>query len=215
MVMVTEEQLEQAEAEAGEAQQGLRDAERRYSRSPGSADAYEKHQEAIERAGHAKVRAKVLREEWEEQRAVREARAAAGEVAAREMAGVVAELGSSRLAAVAAVAEAERAMGRALAALDAHDRAVRAAGVELERRGLRHQDGEETGVNLDGSARIEGVKWPLVDAGGVLELCLSGRVAEVWPRHPLARPSGRTYGGLSAAEGRDAVLGLVRAERGR
>lgn len=215
MVMVTVEELEQAEASAEEAQQGLRDAERRYSRSPGSADAYEKHQEAIGRAEHAKVRAKVLREEWEEQRAVREARAAAGEVAAREMAGTVAELGSSRLAAVTAVAEAEAAMGRALAALDAHDRAVRAAGAELERRGLRHQDGEETGVNLDGSARIAGVKWPLVDAGGVLARCLSDRVAEVWPRHPLARPSGCTYGGLSAAEGRDVVLGLVRAERGR
>ncbi|MBB4711163.1 hypothetical protein BJ965_001045 [Streptomyces luteogriseus] len=215
MVMVTADELEQAETDAEEAQQSLRDAERRYSRSPGSADAYERHQEAIGRAEHAKVRAKVLREEWEQQKVVREARAAAGEAAAREMAGTVAELGSSRLAAVRAVVEAERAMGRALAALDAHDRAVRAAGAELERRGLRHQDDEETGANLDGSAWIAGVKWPLVDAGGVLGRCLSERVTEVWPRHPLARAVWPPYGGLSAVEGRDVLLGLVRAERRR
>ncbi|MFI0139631.1 hypothetical protein [Streptomyces luteogriseus] len=214
-MMVSAEELESAEAEAREAASGLREAARRYAGSPGSADAYDRHQEAIGRAEHAKVRVEVLREEWAEQQAAREARAAAGEAAAREMAGTVTELEASRQTAVKAVLEAEAAMGRALAALGEHDRVVRAAGAELERRGLRHQDGEETGAHMDGAPRIAGVKWPLVDAGGVLARCLSERVGEVWPRHPLTLSGVRPYGGVSAAEGRDAVLALVRSTKGR
>lgn len=215
MVMITAEELAGVEAEAVEAARGLKEAARRYAGSPGSADAYDRHQEAIGRAEHAKVRAELVREEWSIQQAAREARAAAGEAAAREMAGTVTELETSRQAVVTAVVEAEVAMARALAALGEHDRVVRAAGAELERRGLRHQDGEETGAHMDGAPRIAGVKWPLVDAGGVLARCLSDRVGEVWPRHPLTLAVVRPYGGVSAAEGRDAVLALVRSAKGR
>ncbi|MFD5862616.1 hypothetical protein [Streptomyces chartreusis] len=215
MVLVTEEQLREAETAAEQAGRDLKEAARRYAGSPGSADAYDKHQEAIGRADHAGVRVRLLREEWAEQQAVREARAAEGAAVAREMAGDVEELAASRQAAVQAVVEAEAAARRALDALDAHDRLVRAAGGELARRGLRHQDGDETAANADGSARIAGVKWPLVDAAGVLGHCFAEEVAARWPRHPLARPLLAAYGGLSAGEGRAAVLALVRAERGR
>ncbi|MGW1616576.1 hypothetical protein ACWCQZ_45530 [Streptomyces sp. NPDC002285] len=215
MIAVTTEDMERAEAEAAEAGRALAEAERAYASNRTSTGAYELHQEAIGRADHAVVRARVLREEWAEQQAVRDRRAAEGEAAAREMAGDVEGLVASREKAVAAVVEASAAMARALAALDAHDGLVRAAGAELEGRGLRHQDGEATGANLDGSAWVAGVKWPLVDGGGVLGHCFAGQVAAVWPRHPLARPTSASYGGLSAGEGRDAVLALVRAEKGR
>uniref|UniRef100_A0AAU1I4W2 Uncharacterized protein n=1 Tax=Streptomyces sp. NBC_00180 TaxID=2903632 RepID=A0AAU1I4W2_9ACTN len=215
MVMVTAEELERVEAEAEAAASGLKDAARRYAGSPGSSDAYDRHQEAIGRADHAAVRARLLREVWAEQQAVREARAAEGEVAAEQLAGKVEGLVASRGKAVTAVVEAAGAMARALAALEAHDVLVRAVGAELEKRGLRSVAGEATGANLDGSAWICGVKWPLVDVGGVLVHCLVEEVARVYPRHPLGRVVVRPYGGLSAAGGRDAVLGLVRSERGR
>ncbi|MFF7260663.1 hypothetical protein ACFZCL_10315 [Streptomyces sp. NPDC008159] len=85
----------------------------------------------------------------------------------------------------------------------------------LGRRGLRSLDGEPTGANLDGSARIAGVVWPLVDCAGVLGRCLAEEVAAVYPRHSLARPAPGSYGGVSAGEGRDQVLALVRAGRRR
>ncbi|MER7574911.1 hypothetical protein [Streptomyces sp. NPDC126514] len=212
MAMITAEELERAEAEAAK---GLKEAARRYAGSPGSAGAYDRHQEAIGRANHAGVRAGLLREEFAQQQAVREARAAAGEAAARQLAGKVEELGASREKAVTAVVEAAGAMARALAALEAHDALVRAVGAELGRQQLRSVDGEATGVCPDGAAWIGGVKWPLVDVGGVLARCLAGEVGRVYPRHPLVRSVVRPYGGLSAAEGRDVVLGLMRAERGR
>ncbi|MFK0125555.1 hypothetical protein ACIQSP_19850 [Streptomyces nigra] len=215
MVMVTEEQVREAETAAEQAGRELKEAARRYAGNPGSVDAYNRHQEAVGRADHAKARVQVLRGDFEAQQAVRQARAAEGAAVAREMAKDVEGLTASRQAAVRAVVEAEAAMGRALAALDAHDRAVRAAGAELLKRGLQVGDGEETGVHLDGSPRIAGTKWPLVDGAGVLGHCLAEGVAARWPRHPLARPLLAAYGGLSAGEGRATVLALVRAERGR
>ncbi|MFD5227412.1 hypothetical protein ACFWJ5_02495 [Streptomyces qaidamensis] len=215
MVMISAEELESVEEQASAAKRDLAEAEASYARNPASPAAYERHQELIVAADHVARRAVALRREWDAQQAVRDARAAAGEAAAREMAGTVAKLETSRQAAVRAVVEAEAAMARALAALGEHDRVVRAAGAELERRGLRHQDGEETGAYMDGAPRIAGVKWPLVDAGGVLARCLSERVGEVWPRHPLTLSVVRPYGGVSATEGRDAVLALVRSAKGR
>ncbi|MGW4974687.1 hypothetical protein [Streptomyces mirabilis] len=215
MIAVTAEQLEQAETEAADAERERSEAERAYAAGRASSSAYERHQGAEAAAHHAVVRARAVRADWEAQRAAREARAAAGEAAAREMAGEVERLAASREAAVGAVALAVAAMGRALAVLGEHDRLVRAAGAALEVRGLRSAEDESTGVNLDGSARIGGVKWPLVDGASVLGLLLSGEVAGVLPRHPLARVRWAPYGGVTAAEGRDAVLDLVRAERGR
>ncbi|MEU8752026.1 hypothetical protein AB0C88_16185 [Streptomyces chartreusis] len=215
MIAVTTEDMERAEAEAVEAGRALAEAERVYASNRTSTGAYEAHQEAVGRADHAAVRVRVLREEFAEQQAGREARAAAGEAAAQRMTGKVEELAASRERAVAAVVEASEAMARALAALEAHDALVRAVGAELEQQGLRSVDGEATAANLDGSARIAGVKWPLVDAGGVLARCLVEEVARAYPRHPLAQTVVRPYGGLSAWQGRDVVLGLVRAKRGR
>lgn len=215
MIAVTAEQLEQVEAEAAEAERKRVEAAREYTGFRTSPTAYEKHQEAELGAHHAAARARTVRGDWEAQQAARDRRAADGEAAARDMAGSVEGLGKSRTAAVAAAAEAAAAMGRALAALDAHDRLVRAASAGLEERGLRCVEGELTGANLDGSLWVGGTRWPLVDGAGVLGHCLAEQVAGLYPRHPLARPVAASYGGVSAAEGRGEVLALVRAERGR
>lgn len=215
MIAVRTEDVEQADAGVEEARRILRDAERAYATSRTSADAYKRHQEAIEQLDHAEARARVLRADWAEQQAVRDLRAAEGEAAAREMAGDVEGLAVSRAAAVGAAVEAVGAMRAALAALGEHDRLVRAAGEKLAGRGLRRAEDEPTGAGLDGSVWMRGGLWPLVDAGSVLGRLLADVVGEQYPRHPLARLVWPPYGGVTAGRGRDELLALVRAERAR
>lgn len=213
MIVVTTTDLEQADAAAEKARGALREAEQAYAACRTSTGAYEAHRTAVEVANHAEVKAAVLRETWKEQQAVRDLRAAEGEAAAREMAGDVEALTASRTAAVDAVVEARTAMGRALEALAEHDHLVRVAGEKLTARGLRSLDGELTGAVRDGSARIGGVLWPLIDGAGVLGHCLAEELAPLHPRHPLARPVTASYGGVSAAQGRDEVLAEVRGSK--
>jgi hypothetical protein len=215
MIAVTVEELEQAEADAERAGRDLKEVTRSYAAHRSSPGAYEQHQEAIERADHATVRAQALRAEWDEQQAVRDQRAAEGEAAVREMAGVVDGLVASRAAAVDAVVEARAAMARALDALAAHDGLVRAAAADLGKRGLRDGEDLPTGARMDESVSIGGTKWPLVDGGSVVGQVLVDLVAVHCPRHPLARMVWRPYGGVTAGRGRDEVLALVRAEKGR
>ncbi|GHF57750.1 hypothetical protein [Streptomyces griseosporeus] len=215
MVAVTIEDLEQAERAAERAQGELREAERGYASNRASRTAYDRHKEAVEAADHAAVRARLLREEWQQQEAAREVRATAGREAAEAMAGDVQRLVDARAAAVAAVLGAASAMGRALDALGEFDGAVREAGGKLAERGLLTREGEETGAHLDGSAWIAGRQWPLIDAGGVLADVLRDLVLERWPRHPLARLSVLPYGGATAGRGREEVVATVREGRAR
>ncbi|MFE6194132.1 hypothetical protein [Streptomyces sp. NPDC057838] len=215
MVMVTGEDLQRVEDEAARAQEALREAERGYAANRASRAAYDRHRDAVDAADHAAVRARLMREEWEAQEAVRRRRAAEGEAAAEEMAGEVEGLAASRAVAVAAVVEAEVALGRALEALAAHDGLVRKVGEQLAGRGLRVTDGEATGAGLDGSAWVGGTLWPLVDGGSVLGRLLVEVVAGQDGRHPMARLVWQPYGGATAGRGRDEVLAAVRAVRGR
>lgn len=213
MIAVTEQDVEQVDAEVEAAREALKEAERAYATHRASTGAYVKHQDAIQQLSHAEARARIARDDWQEQQAVRDLRAAEGEAAAGELAGDVEALAASRTAAVDAVVEARTAMRRALEVLAGHDRLVRAAGEKLMARGLRSLDGEPTGAGLDGSARIGGVLWPLVDGAGVVGHCLAEELAPLHPRHPLARPVTASYGGVSAAQGRDEVLAEVRGSK--
>lgn len=215
MIAVTAEELERAESEAAEAQQQLEEAERVYSRNPASAAAYERHQGLIVETDHVARRARVLRSEYDAQQVVRDRRTADGEAAARELAGDVEGLTAARAAAVAAAVEATAAMRTALDALTKHDQEVRAVGEKLAVRGLLCREDEATGAGLDGSVWVRGELSPLVDGGSVLGRLLVDLVAERDGRHPLARLVWAPYGGVTAARGRDEVLALVRAERGR
>ncbi|MER5467213.1 hypothetical protein [Streptomyces sp. NPDC002685] len=215
MITVTTEELEQAEELARRAADELREAEREYAANRASQTAYGRHKDAVDVADHAAVRARLLRQDWEVQEEARQRRVAAGEAAAQEMGRDVEGLAASRAAAVAAVVAAAEAMKTAVDALAEHDGRVRTVGAKLAARGLRCTDGEPTGAGLDGSVWMRGELWPLVDSGSVLGQLLADTVAGVQPRHPLARFSVPPYGGVTAGRGRDEVLALVRAERGR
>ncbi|MFR0358635.1 hypothetical protein [Streptomyces sediminimaris] len=214
-VLISEEQMRQAESEAEAAAGALKEAERAYASNRASRSAYDTHQDAVRAADFATTKVKVLREGWQAQQAERDRRAAAGRDAVKEMAPQMKEVVRTREAAVKAATAAAAALGKALAALDAHDQAVRGVGVELGRRGLRSVDGEATGVNLDGSVRVDGVLWPLTDVTGVLLTLLAGEVKATYPRHPFVKETHRPFGGVSAAQGRDAVLAAVREASGR
>jgi hypothetical protein len=215
MIAVTSEDLEQADAEAARAAGELREAERDYVSNRTSQSAYTRHQEAVEAADHAAVRARLLRADWEEQEAVRRLRAQEAEAVVQELAADIEGLAVSRDAAAAAVVAARSALREALEALGAHDARVRAVGRLFAERGLRRLEGEETGAGMDGSVWLRGQLWPLVDGGGVAARVLADLVGEEDRRHPVARAMWPPYGGATAARGRDAVLALVRAERGR
>lgn len=214
MVTVTSEDVERVAGEVEAARNALREAESAYAAtpSPGSWTAIGEARDALERA---ETRARVAREQWEVSEGHRRARTEAGEAAVSELSADAERLAETRRAAVDAVVKAQAAMRRAVTALDAHDQAVRAVGLELGRRGLREEPGQETAVLMDGSPRLAGVGWPLVDGAAVLMTVLSEEVVQVWPRHPLSRVPAHVYGGVSATQGRDAVLAEVRAKRAR
>lgn len=189
MIALTTKDIEQADVEVEAAREALRESERAYATHRASPSAYTNYQDALRQLDHAEARARLLRGDWQEQQAVRDLRAAVGEAAAKELSGEVKELVKSREAAVRAVVAASQSVGKALAALDAHDRLARSVGAELGKRGLRGGDDEPTGVGLDGTPRIEGKAWPFIDGAGLLGHCLAEEVAAVFPRHLLARPA--------------------------
>lgn len=115
-------------------------------------------------------------------------------------------LAATRNGAVQAVADAEAAIGRALAALSAHDQGVRAAALDLCSRGLRADDSEATGGRRDGGLLLDGEHWLPIDGPSLLAYAFGSLVAAVDPRHPLARTARATLGGMGAVAGRDDLL---------
>ncbi|WP_199881914.1 hypothetical protein [Streptomyces sp. CB03911] len=213
MSQITEEQIAQADAEAAAAEQARADAEIAYTSGPARADLYRALGDATMAATHAAARARQLRAEQAEQAARLKEREAAGKAAAKELAGTAKRLTTSRDVAVQAVTEAEKAVARAMTVLTEHDQLVRQAAGDLRARGLRLDDGEQTGGAMDGSLYLNGEVWQPVDGASLLVAVLRSIVAAASPRHPLGRIAQPTYGGAGAARGRDALLARVHQGR--
>jgi hypothetical protein len=207
MIAITEAQLEEADALAEQAEQERADAERVFATGRSSPTAERALVEAQTIANHAAARARVLRADYDEQAATREARAAAEKAALKTMATVKKQLAATREGALKAITDAEAAMTRALVAIGDHDAAVRAAASELRATGLRCDDGESTGGCRDGSLILAGEAHRPCDGPSMLVHSLAGAVAAIHPRHPVARTALRTFGGPGAAAGRRALLG--------
>jgi hypothetical protein len=211
--MITEEQIAQADAEAAAAEQARADAEAMYASGPARADMYRALGDTAMAATHAAARARQLRAEQAQQAARLKEREAAGKAAVKELAGTAKKLTASRDTAVEAVAEAEKAIARAMTVLTEHDRLVRQAAGDLRARGLRLDDGEQTGGAMDGSLHLNGEVWQPVEAASLLASVLRSIVAAAHPRHPLGRVAQSAYGGAGAARGRDALLARVHQGR--
>lgn len=208
MITITSEQLAEAEAQSEAAEQGRLVAERAFATGRAISSTEKVFADATVAAAHAAARVRTLRRDYEEQTAVREARTAAERDAAAGAAETAGRLAVTREAAVRAVQGAEAAMAKALAAVGAHDTAVRAASAGLRARGLTLDDSEAMGGTRGGGLVLgDGEHWAPVDAPSLLEHSLIGLVAAHYPGHPLGRSSRALLGGASAAAGRRALLG--------
>lgn len=207
--MITTDEIAQAETEAERARGELAAVEREFARGGISTHSHTRLADARDAAEHATVRLSVMREDFARQETDREAREAAGRVAAASMAGTAKQLAASRGAAAQAVADAEAAIRCALSAVAAHDKALRAAAADLRARGLRADDGEDTGGRMDGGLRLGGEQWLPVDAPSLLASAFASVVGEACPGHPLGRGAQVTFGGVVAVAGRDDLLSRV------
>ncbi|MFJ1552310.1 hypothetical protein [Streptomyces mirabilis] len=214
MILVTEEQVQQAEVDAERAEEVLHQANKRYARGAGTVRGYEDHQEAIRRAEHARTRLATVRGDFEAQAVVRAAHAELAKETAKELAPAVRKLDKSREAAVGALAGAEAAIVQALEALGAYDELVREASRELLGRGLRGEYGEEISGLLDGSVIAQGEQWRPCDGAGLLLAVLTQAVKAAGVRHWLSALPQGSYVGISQQAATREFLDRLVAKRG-
>jgi hypothetical protein len=91
----------------------------------------------------------------------------------------------------------------------AHDQGVRGAAESLRSRGLRADDGEETGGRRDGGLRLGGESWLPVDGPSLMAYAFASVVAANCPGHPAGRGGRAAFGGAGAVAGRDDLLARV------
>lgn len=214
MNLITEEHVQQAEADAVRAEEERRAAERAFATSPGTVRSYDEHQSAIQRAEHAKARLNTLRADFEAQEADREARAALVKAAEKEVAPTARKLAKSREAVVDALAEAEAAIAKALTVMTEHDQSVRGTAAGLWGRGLRGEDGEVPGGLRDGTLLAAGERWHPVDGPGLLFALLAERVKESEVRHRLGVVPRTSFVGTGRQMGVQFFLERLAEKRG-
>ncbi|MEU9245686.1 hypothetical protein [Streptomyces sp. NPDC048385] len=202
-ILVTEEQIQQAEAVAEAADRARREAESRLTAEPHSQRAAQAAVEAVQAAAAAARRLRLLREEFEEQERQRAAdRAAAEKSAAKEVRTAGRELKAGR----ERVTEAARVAQEALAVLvqqataynaltERHADALAAAGLGLD--GGRNGGGRE----LSGPVvLVDGQAFAPAEPGAVVG-ALATRLASSLPRsHRLAMATRNLPGGDRAAQ---------------
>ncbi|MFF5009642.1 hypothetical protein ACFY3G_43295 [Streptomyces phaeochromogenes] len=203
--MVTQQDLEAAEAAVIEAEDELSRAERHHavvgSEQAGAHAYYAKHQ-----ADGAREAARKLRARWEVEGATRDARAAAEETAAGGVPGMKQKLADARDEAAHAVAALDRVVTEALAAVHEYTGLVRQTSGELLALGLRAGEGNGDGGRADGCVHLDGETWWPADAASMVAAVASLAVAGTDPRHPLAQQRWRHVGGQGAAAGQAALL---------
>lgn len=206
MILITADDLTAAEHTAAQAEDARATIEREFARGAVNTRSHDRLHDARMTAEHAAARLRTLREDYAAQQGARDARAAAGRAAAKDMTPTARSIATAREDAVHALAAAEQSMAAALAALAAYDTQVRDASAELRRRGLTAGDGEETGGARDGGLRLDGQQWLPVDGPSLLVQCLSRVVAGVAPRHVLSRMRWPSCGEPRAAAGGVSLL---------
>jgi len=212
--VITEEQVQQAEADAERAQEVSAAADKAFVKGAGTTQAFEEQQDAHRRAEQAAKRLERLRAEYEMQEVLRAARRDLMAEATQEMAPAFRKLGESREVAVEALAGAQGAIQKALGAVGAYDLSVQEVARELVNRGLRGEDGEEVGGLLDGSVRVAGEQWNSVDVSGLLLMVLAECVKAAGGQHRLGVVPQVSYVGLPQQRGTREFLDRLVVMRG-
>lgn len=207
--MVTQQDLDEAEAAVEAAEQALDTAEA-YHATAGSERAVMELRCARAEAHCARDRVRQLRNRWSAEQASGQAREAAERAfPERQRKALVKRLAASRDEAVAAIVAAERAAAGLLDAVGAYSGAVREAAADLRVRGLDASGGQELGGTAGGVAHVGGEVWRPADAALLLAAVVSSVVRAGDPRHPVAAQQWGQLGGLPEKAARDELLRVV------
>ncbi|MEV4865626.1 hypothetical protein [Streptomyces ossamyceticus] len=205
--MITQEQIDEAEAAVEEYERKLDAAEDYHARAGGKV-AIAELVVARADAGAARSTARRLRAQFAAEQAIRARRTAAEGAFAADRDKVAAELTAGRDEAARAVAALDRAAGEALRVVAEYSRLVRSTAEGMQAAGLRHDDGGVEGGSADGSVHVGGEVWRPASGPDVLASLVSSVVAVHDQRHPLAT-KWRFSGGLLAQAGQAELLKAV------
>lgn len=203
--MITQQELDAAEAAVVEAENDLTQALRHQaavnSEQSESAVYYARHQ-----AHAARDAERGLRARWEAEESARAARAAAEAEFEPKAEAMAVRLAVARDEAAEAVAVLDRAVVAAMDAVREYSALTQQASGELLAQGLREGEGDGDGGQRDGGVRLRGERWQPADAASMVAAVVSAAVAGSDPRHPLAQQRWRHVGGLAATAGQAALL---------
>lgn len=204
--MITQDQIEAAEAAVTTAEQTLDAAEHHHS-IVGSETAATEARMARGVAHAARDTLRQLRNRWAAQHAAHAARESAEQAFPdKARTALVKRLATERDAAVAAIVAAEKAAAELLDAVAGYSEAVREAAADLRGRGLDASDGQDLGGTVGGVVHAGGETWRPADAGLLLAAVASSAVRARDPRHPAAAQRWGQLGGLPEKVARDELL---------
>ncbi len=204
--MVTQQELDEAEATVGAAEDKL-DAAEVHHAGAGSEAAVAELRVARAAAHGARDRLRSLRTRFAHEHAAGRAREAAeADFPERERKALAKRLAGARDTAVAAVVAAEQAAAELLRAGGEYDAAVREGAAGLKGRGLSADDGQALGGTGGGVVHLNDEVWRPADPGALLGAVMQAAVAARNPRHPLAQIRWGQMGGLAEKAARDELL---------
>lgn len=203
--MVTQQELDEAEAAVEVAEQRLDVAEAYHADA--SSEAAVAELRIARAASHAaRDRLRQLRSRYASEQAKGRAREAAEQgFPAKARTALTRRLTAARNEATDAVAAVEQAAAAMLAAVATYDAEVRVAAADLTGRGLRAGDGLDGGSGA-GVVSLDGEVWRAADGGALLGAVMQAVVSAVDARHPLAQLRWGQMGGLPEKVARDELL---------
>jgi hypothetical protein len=188
--VITDQQIASADLVAAEAAHDLAAIERETAQLSYTEGVGARIAAATWRARHTASKAAELRARQTEQLAVTEARGAAEKALKTKLPKMSARLTASRDDAVVAIQDAEQAMVRMIAAVGAHNQAVKDAASELIEAGLPMTDiagDHDMGGDRRGTLRLQGELWAPVDPSVLLARSVGAAARSVFgPNNPVA-----------------------------
>ncbi|MFF9036418.1 hypothetical protein ACF090_13210 [Streptomyces sp. NPDC014892] len=204
--MITQAEIDEAEAAVEKAEQALDVAESYHHQAGGERAVMELRAARFDAHG-ARDRVRQLKSRWaaEHAGAARRAEAEANfpDKARRALAK---QLAADRDAAVAAIAAAEKAAAEALEKVAAYSDTVRGAAADLVGRGLDASNGQGLGGTVGGVVHLDGETWQPADAASVLAAVTASVVRARDARHPFAAARWEQLGTLAQKAAQDALL---------
>ncbi|MFM9694534.1 hypothetical protein [Streptomyces europaeiscabiei] len=207
--MVSQQDIEEAEAAVEEYERKLDTAEQHHHQAGGER-AWTELKAARFDAYGARDRVRQLKSAWAAEQAGAARRAAAEDAFPDKARKAMAKrLAADRDAAVAAIVAAEKAAVEVLEKVAAYSETVRASAADLCGRGLDGANGQDLGGTTGGVVHLDGETWQPADAASLLAAVVRSAVATQDARHPVAR--WQQVAGLADRAAQDVLLARAAA----